>query len=426
MYSLRRFGIKLGLDVIGHLLSGLGNPHLQYSVIHIAGTNGKGSIAATLASILRTSGYRTGLYTSPHLMRFNERICVDGRAVSDAEVVSACRAVQDVTQTDREPTFFEYTTAMALFLFAQRKVDWAIIETGMGGRLDATNLLSPAVSIVSNISLEHQSYLGNTLKEIAFEKAGIVKNDTPVVTGIRQPTAFKVLEETAHRRSAPLFRLGKQFRVRRQKEGRFSYYGLDHCWKGLQTPLQGAFQVDNAAFALAACELLIRKGVTLPIEALRIGLADVRWPGRLEVVGHQPTLLLDGAHNLAAATILGKYLKEHFAGRPITLVVGILDDKPYEKMMAQLLPHCRRVLIAMPRIDRSLNGEILLAIAKRQVQEATIEKSVAAALARALESTDENGVVCVAGSLYVVGEAKEALEEWRRQAPSDNPFFRDT
>ncbi|MBW2513579.1 MAG: bifunctional folylpolyglutamate synthase/dihydrofolate synthase, partial [Deltaproteobacteria bacterium] len=208
MYSLRRFGIKLGLSTIRGILKKLGNPHNHFGCIHVAGTNGKGSIASGIASILNAAGYRTGLYTSPHLISFNERIGIDGRHISNARVVAAYQAVKNVHHGSREPTFFEFATAMALYDFDREGIDWAVIETGMGGRLDATNIVRPAVSVISNLSLEHQDYLGGTLAQIAAEKGGIIKKGIPVVTGVRQPGALSVLNDIAAAKSAPVFRLG--------------------------------------------------------------------------------------------------------------------------------------------------------------------------------------------------------------------------
>lgn len=255
MYGLRRFGIKLGLSTIQNILSRLGNPQRRFSSIHVAGTNGKGSVASFLAAILKASGYKVGLYTSPHLVRFNERICINNQQISDEDVVSAYRAVTDVHHGDRQPTFFEYTTAMALYEFGRQSVDWAVVETGMGGRLDATNVLQPAISIITNVSLEHQGYLGNTLAEIAGEKGGIIKRNTPVVTGVSQPQVISTLEKLASKHSAPIYRFKKDFRARRQADHTFSYFGLDHVWRGVATSLTGSYQVENASLVLAACEI---------------------------------------------------------------------------------------------------------------------------------------------------------------------------
>jgi dihydrofolate synthase/folylpolyglutamate synthase len=409
MYGLRRFGIKLGLSTIQQILSGLGNPQYRFSSIHVAGTNGKGSVASFLAAILRASGYKVGLYTSPHLVRFNERICVNNQQISDENVVSAYRAVTDIHTRDREPTFFEYTTAMALYEFGKQAVDWAVVETGMGGRLDATNVLQPAISIITNVSLEHQGYLGKTLAEIAGEKGGIIKRNTPVVTAVSQPPVISVLESLASELTAPLFRLKKDFRVRRNADHSFSYFGLDHVWRRITTSLTGSHQVENAALVLAACELLIRNDTKISLPHIQTGLDNTRWPGRLEVVSEQPMIILDGAHNLNAAKELAKYLKTELKGRHITLIIGILEDKPYSAILEYLLPACSRVILTSPKIDRALPVDTLYPVAAAIVSDVQRIPDVSEAIAFAARNAKPEEVICVAGSLYVVGEAKAYL-----------------
>jgi dihydrofolate synthase/folylpolyglutamate synthase len=411
MYGLRRFGIKLGLSTIQRILSGLGNPQHRYACIHVAGTNGKGSVASFLAAILKASGCKVGLYTSPHLVRFNERICVDNAQISDENVVSAYRAVTDVHGGDREPTFFEYTTAMALYEFGRQAVDWAVVETGMGGRLDATNVLEPVVSIITNVSLEHQGYLGKTLAEIAGEKGGIIKRNTPVVTAVSQPSAIAVLEKLASALSAPLFRLKKDFRVRRNADGSFSYFGLDHVWRGITTSLTGSHQVENAALVLAACEQLIRGNTDISIAHIQAGLDNTRWPGRLEVISDHPMIILDGAHNLNASKELAKYLKTALKGRRITLIIGILEDKPYAAILGHLLPACSRVILTSPKIDRALPVDTLYPIAAAITADVQKIPDVSRAIAFAVQNAQPDEVICVAGSLYVVGEAKAFLSQ---------------
>lgn len=410
MYSLRRFGIKLGLSTIRRILKGLGNPQDNFSCIHVAGTNGKGSVASALATILNASGYKAGLYTSPHLVRFNERITINNRPISNNNVVEAYKAVKQINHGKREPTFFEFTTAMALYEFSRQNVDWAVIETGMGGRLDATNIIKPALSIITNISVEHREYLGNTIAQIAEEKGGIIKKDTPVITGIKQKQAVSVVKEIAGKKSAPIFRLGDNFRVKRNKSGTFTYFGIENTWRNLQTGLLGNYQVDNAALVVAACEMLNKKKAGIPIESIRKGLANNNWPGRLEVVSANPFVLLDGSHNLIAARNLARYLSDNLSNRNITLVIGILDDKPYSAMLKSLLPVCKRAIITSPKIDRALSPERLLAVAENLISDVTIIPDVSNAVNHAIESARPDDAVCIAGSLYVVGEAKEALE----------------
>jgi dihydrofolate synthase/folylpolyglutamate synthase len=411
MYGFRRFGIKLGLSTIKKILAGLGDPQDTFACIHVAGTNGKGSVASSLASILHRSGYKTGLYTSPHLVRFNERIQVNKRPITNEKVVASYGAVQDAHFGKRDPTFFEFTTAMAFFEFAAQKVDWAVIETGMGGRLDATNIIKPELSIITNISLEHREYLGNTLTQIAGEKAGIIKNRTPLVTGIRQKKAFAEIKRIAAEKKAPLFRLGTDFKVRRNQEQTFSYYGIKNVWHNLQTALPGSYQVDNAALVLAACELIGKNAAAITLKHIQEGLSKNHWPGRLEIVSKNPFIILDGAHNLAAARNLAKFLSTNLAGKAITLVIGILDDKPYKAMLKSLLSPVTRVIVTRAKINRALEPQKLYEAAKNLNPEVTIIPDVGQAIKNAVETTPRHGAICIAGSLYVVGEAKEAFEK---------------
>ena len=411
MYGFRRFGIKLGLSTIKKILTGLDDPQNSFACIHVAGTNGKGSVASSLASILHHSGYKTGLYTSPHLVRFNERIQINNRPISNEKVVASYSAVKDAHFGRRDPTFFEFTTAMALYEFAAQKVDWAIIETGMGGRLDATNIIKPALSIITNISLEHREYLGNTLTQIAAEKAGIIKKRTPLVTGIRQRKAFAEVKRIAAGKKAPLFRLGTDFKVRRNQRQTFSYYGIENVWHNLQTALPGSYQVDNAALVLAACELINKNKTAITLDNIQQGLTKNHWPGRLEIVSQNPFIILDGAHNLAAARNLAKFLSTNLAGKAITLVIGILDDKPYQAMLKSLLPPVTRVILTRAKIDRALEPRKLYEAAKSLNPEVTISPDVGQAIKTAVETTPRHGAICIAGSLYVVGEAKEAFEK---------------
>jgi dihydrofolate synthase/folylpolyglutamate synthase len=409
MYGLRRFGIKLGLTTITNIMKGLGNPQDNFKSIHVAGTNGKGSVASTLAAILHAAGYTVGLYTSPHLICFNERIRINNRQIANNDVVAAYDAVKSVHYGKREPTFFEFATAMALYEFGRRKVDWAVIETGMGGRLDATNTITPELSIITNISLEHRDYLGNTLSQIAREKSGIIKRQTPVVTGVKQPSARMVVKEISNKKSAPLYFYGKDFKVKRRKTGGFSYYGIENVWHNLQPVLPGDHQIDNTALVLASVEMLNRNNASIAAQHIRAGLANTRWPGRLQVVSTNPLVILDGAHNLIAARNLGRYLAKNLGDRKLTMVIGILDDKPYVSMLKSLLCSCDRVILTRAKINRALDPEILYTTANTMVAEASIIADVNRAVAHAIKSARSKEAICIAGSLYVVGEAIQAL-----------------
>jgi dihydrofolate synthase/folylpolyglutamate synthase len=310
---------------------------------------------------------------------------------------------------EREATFFEYSTAMALYTFGRAGVDWAVIETGMGGRLDATNVITPEIAVISNISMEHREYLGRTISAVADEKAGIIKPGIPVVTGARQKSAISRIREQAAAQSAPFYRLGEHFRVRRKPEsGSFTYYGIEHTWPGLQTRLTGNHQVDNAALVLAACELL-QKSHGLDFHAVRRGLKTHQWPGRLEMIETTPPILIDGAHNLMAARHLGTFLKEQMPERKITIVIGILDDKPYASMLRSILPHCHQAIFTRPEIDRSLPAETLEKAARPYIANRDVIADVAEAVSHACRHTAPQDLICIAGSLYVVGEAKQAL-----------------
>jgi dihydrofolate synthase/folylpolyglutamate synthase len=290
-------------------------------------------------------------------------------------------------------------------------VDWAVIETGMGGRLDATNVIRPALSVITNISMEHRLYLGGTVEKIASEKAGIIKDRVPVVTGVKQPSARRVIEAAAGAAQAPVHLLGRDFSCRRNRNrGTFDYRGMDAEVRGLRTGLAGDFQTVNAALVCAACEVLRRSGLEITEESIRRGLAENRWPGRLEKAADRPMVLLDGAHNLAAAKALSDYMKNELAGRRITLVCGVLDDKPFEKILSDLCRGVTRVILTRARIDRALPPETLAPVARRFVSDVTQIGNVAAAVAHAQETTPETDVIVIAGSLYVVGEAKAYLD----------------
>jgi dihydrofolate synthase / folylpolyglutamate synthase len=421
IYQLGRFGIKLELDTIWNILHNLGHPEKQFLTVHVAGTNGKGSTATYIASILQAAGFKTGIYTSPHLVTFNERICVNGQMISDADVVAAYEAVNAADSGDRKATFFEIATAMAFTHFAEQHVEWAVIETGMGGRFDATNIIVPKVCVITNLSIEHTEYLGGTIRALATEKGGIIKENTPVVTGVTQPSGLEVLKQFAREKSAALYQFRHDFFVRKNGgKSTLTYRGLNLHIPDVKMPLPGDHQKENISLALAACELIFdhcakcsQYGKTDPRfrltpELAKKGLAMARWPGRLEIIRQKPLVILDGAHNLKAAQVLGKYLSTALAGKKLTLVIGILDDKPYEAMLKYLLPAAHRVILTRAKIDRSLSPDLLQAAAKKiftgSIQ---VVEDVPEAVNLAISTSSDEDAVCIAGSLYVAGEAKE-------------------
>ena len=415
MYSLRRFGIKLGLSTIKSILSQLNDPQKKFKSIHIAGTNGKGSVGSTIASILIQAGFKTGLYTSPHLIKFNERICINNNIITDDRVVYLHNIVKKINNVDRELTFFEYTTAMAFYEFASQKVDWAVIETGMGGRLDATNVIKPEISIITNISLEHKQYLGNTISKIAFEKAGIIKKNVPVITDTNQKSALKVIENISKNNLTNVYKLGNQIKIRCLNNSNFNYYGINKTWKDLKPILNGNHQYRNAGLALAACDLLDNKNKIFSEDIIKKGLLNVKWPGRLEIVSQNPILILDGAHNIAAIKMLCKFLKDKYSDKNITLVVGVLDDKPYKEIFRELLPVGKRLILTCPKIDRAIDVNLLYDAAKTVITDVKIIPEVSEALNYALKNSSLSDIICVTGSLYVIGEAKSELLQCKDQ-----------
>lgn len=418
IYQLGRFGIKLELETIQNILARLGHPERKYPCVHVAGTNGKGSTATYIAAILQAAGFKTGIYTSPHLVRFNERICINGQMISDADVVSAYEAVNAADIGDRNATFFEIATAMAFYYFAEQQVDWAVIETGMGGRFDATNIIEPAVGVITNLSIEHTQYLGTTIQALATEKGGIIKPFTPLVTSVSQPSGIRTLKQIAKEKNAPMYQYKQDFFVRKTpNKATVTYRGLNFRIPDITPPLPGDHQKENLGMALAACELIFDRHkendsrYQLTCELVKQALAGTRWPGRLEVIQQNPLVILDGAHNLQAARVLARYLSTTLTGRKLTLVVGILDDKPYEAMLKHLLPVAHRVIITRAKIDRSLPTAVLTAAAEKifngQIQ---VIETVSDAVSYAISNTSKQDAVCIAGSLYVAGEAKEKFD----------------
>jgi dihydrofolate synthase/folylpolyglutamate synthase len=414
LYDLQKYGIKFGLSSTANLLERLGNPHLRLKAIHIAGTNGKGSTAAMISSILARAGYRVGLYTSPHLVRFNERFRVNDEDVGDREILDVFRRVRAVVDDREPPTFFEMTTVMALNLFADKRVDWAVLEVGMGGRLDATNVVEPQVTIITNISLEHKEFLGTTIAAIAREKAGIIKPKVPLVTAVTQPAALAVIKVSCAGAGAPCYRVGPRLKVRAQGDRSFTYRGLDWCLPDLRTPLSGRHQLLNAATALGALELLVRQGdCALAPEEIRDGLLSTRWLGRLEWLSRRPPILLDGAHNPAGARVLRRALLEEFTYDRLILVLGIMADKDIGTIVATLAPLAEHVILTRPRYERGAAPEVLLEAAGSLRSRMEVIGTGEAALARASELARPSDLVLVTGSLYFIGEIKEICERQR-------------
>jgi len=409
LYSLQVYGIKFGLSKTANLLKAFGNPHRGPRYVHIAGTNGKGSVAAMVESILRASGLKVGFYSSPHLVRFTERFRINGQEISRgtaAGLVQELRAVMDPAQS---PTFFEVTTAMGLIHFAREKTDISVIEVGMGGRLDATNVIRPAVSVITNISLDHQAFLGKTLTAIAREKAGIIKRGVELVTAAGQRQVLEVFEKTCKEKDAPLWRLGKNIRYRGEANT-ISYYGFERRLKDLELSLPGAYQHRNAALALSVIELLERKGLKVSEEHIREGLKNTVWPGRLQIVSREPLLILDGAHNPGAIRNLSHSIKAGFQYKRLILVLGVMADKDLRNIVGGIVPLADYVLFSRPEYHRAAAPETLMQEALPLGKAGEIYPTLDKALGKAKAMADREDLILVTGSLFTVGETMALLD----------------
>ncbi|HEV8662581.1 MAG TPA: folylpolyglutamate synthase/dihydrofolate synthase family protein [Candidatus Methylomirabilis sp.] len=416
LYGLQRLGIKLGLENIRRLLQALGNPERAFRAVHVGGTNGKGSTAAMLAAVLQAAGLRVGLYTSPHLLDFSERIRVNGKPIGPPAVTSLTaevRAAVEATfahvpdELPSHPTFFEVTTALAFLHFARAGAEWAVVEVGLGGRYDATNVLAPDLTVITNVAVEHQDLLGESLEAIAAEKAGIVKPGIPLVTAATEP-ALTVLRRAAEERGAPLLHVPGAYSWLREAplpDGQvFSLRGPRTDRGSLRISLLGRHQLVNAATAVAAAETLREGGLTLSEEGIREGLSAARWPARLQVVGERPRLLVDGAHNPAACRAVRDFLEEEAPGRRL-LVFGALKDKDWGQMLKILLPAFAAAILCRPPSDRAADPASLVEAARGLCPHVEVVPEVRDALARARALARPEDAILVTGSLFTAGAA---------------------
>jgi len=419
-------GQQWGLETITQVLAGLGNPHLKYPTAIIAGTNGKGSTAAMLASILREAGYRTGLYTSPHLVRVNERIRVNGGQIGDDDFARAFTEVRQVVEGLREqmrlgqlPSFFEFLTATGFHYFAQAGADFVVLEVGMGGRLDATNVTEPRVAVITNIGLDHVDFLGSTLAAIGREKAGVIKSGTPVVSGCEQVEAAEVIRKRCAEQGAELLEAGHFGRLwgLQNLQGHYLFNLRLHAdfFPSLTSPLLGKFQVKNAVAAVTAAWRLSQDGFLITHSAIIKGLQSTAWPGRLEKVLEHPLVLLDGAHNPAAARVLAEFIQEELGGRRLRLVYGSMRDKAIGEISEILFPLAEEVYLTRPQVPRAATAEEILAAARFHPERLVIEPEPCRAVARACQASSHEDAVLVIGSLFLVGAVKKALLEGQLQ-----------
>ncbi len=409
LYGLEKFGMIFGLNQVERILKAIGDPHREIQAIHIGGTNGKGSTAAMIASILQKEGYRVGLYTSPHLIQFNERIKVNGKEIEKEEVAALAEWMREKIEEEgiTPPfTFFDFTTAMALYYFSKRVVDIAILEVGLGGRLDSTNVVDPLLSIITNISKDHETYLGKTLSKIAGEKAGIIKKGRPLITAATQPQVLRLFSKICREKGSRYFRVGKEFRYLWTETGDFHYEGLHRKLWGLHLNLKGFHQVINATTALGAVEVLEDLGYPVSADAMVDGLREVDWPGRLEIVASSPKVVLDGAHNPAGALVLREALEKAFQYQHLILLMGVLKDKAFESILHLLTPLADHIILTKPNNDRAAPPSLLKKALGKNGKRAEIIEDLKEAIERGLSITGQEDLFCITGSLYTVGEAR--------------------
>ncbi|MBC7237720.1 MAG: bifunctional folylpolyglutamate synthase/dihydrofolate synthase [Chloroflexi bacterium] len=398
------------------LLAQLGNPHRAYRSVHIAGTKGKGSTTAMIESILRAAGYKTGMYTSPHLHTFRERIQIEGRLISEEEVSELMESMVPLLEARPEVTVFEIMTALAMWLYARREVDFGVFEVGLGGRLDSTNVLQPEVAVITSISLDHMNVLGNTLSAIAREKAGIIKTGTPVVTSPQKAEAMAVIEATTAERQAPLTAVGRDWQWRflgADLQGqRLAVYRASQAdapeYPELFLPLLGRHQLENACTALAAIEVLRERGIFIPATAIREGLAQTRWPGRMEVLGQGPLVMVDGAHNSDSMQRLLEALPEYLNYRRILALFGAGQTHDYAGMLALLAPQVDGLYACQAPHPKATPTETIAEAAERHGGKVLGRGSVGEMLDAALAEAGPDDLVLITGSLFVVAEARRA------------------
>ena len=409
LYGLEKFGMIFNLTQVERILNAIGDPHKEIQTIHIGGTNGKGSTAAMMGSILQKEGYRVGLYTSPHLTRFTERIKVNGKEIEEEEVAALAGWMRkEIEASGILPpfTFFDFTTAMALHYFKQKLVDLAILEVGLGGRLDSTNVVDPLIAIITNIAKDHEEYLGKSILKIAQEKAGIIKKGRPLITAATQPLVLRLFSKVCQGKESPYFRVGKEFRYVRAEDGDFDYEGLNRKLWGIHLNLKGFHQVINATTALGAMEVLEDLGYRVSTHAMIDGLKEVDWPGRLEMVSSSPRVILDGAHNPAGALVLKESLEKEFQYQNLILLIGIMKDKDIPSMLHLLAPLAHHIIFTKPHTDRAAAPSLLKKALGQNGKKAEIAEDLREAIERGLSLTQEEDLLCITGSLYTVGEAR--------------------
>jgi dihydrofolate synthase/folylpolyglutamate synthase len=423
--NLTKFGINLGLGRMRTLLQRMGEPQAGLRFIHIGGTNGKGSTTAILQAILKQAGFRAGMFTSPHLHDYRERIRINDALISQQDVVKGIARIkpvllQMVDEGMEHPTEFEVCTALGLCYFAEKKPDFVLLEVGLGGEIDSTNVVTPLVSVLTSIGMDHMDYLGKTLTEIAKVKAGIIKPGIPVVTSADKPEALRVIEQSAREKGSALLKVGTEVTWEKARGERnvFSYRGIRHSYDGLALSLLGEHQLTNAATALAVCEVLEELGhLKLEETVIRQGLENVRWPGRLELVPGNPKILLDGAHNVDGMETLIRALYQYKDGllqrKRLWLCLGILQDKEVKKIIDLIAPLADEIIVTKPDSPRAGDWRAVARLAEKYLNPARVHaiEAPAEAVEEGLKRMGPDDLLCVTGSLYMISVVRKHLLE---------------
>ncbi len=414
--SFQQFGIKLGLERIGLLCDKLGNPQDNYKIIHVGGTNGKGSICRFLGSILTSAGYKTGVYTSPHLQRITERFVIGDKEILEEEFIALVEKVKPLVEeikTDGEsPTYFEIVTAMAFQYFREKNVDFAVIEVGLGGRFDATNIVNPILTVITNVSLEHQNVLGNNIEDIAFEKAGIIRKDVPIITGA-EGDALKIIQKKAKENNSEIFIVKDGIWERIFNDLNWQEFLIEGSLKeyAVKTKMLGEFQGKNIATSIASIENLQFNGIYIPEESIFEGIEKTIFSGRMEIIQKNPIIIMDGAHNIAGIEVLTETLKNDFTYSRLILVMGILVDKKISEMVKIITPLVDIVVVTKSTNERACNPLKLKKIIegfgfKKKI---VVKEKINDAIEFAKSIANKDDLICITGSLFTVGEAKDLL-----------------
>ena len=409
LFGLEKFGMVFGLDNIRWLLEIVENPHHFIKTVHIAGTNGKGSTATMLTDILKEGGFRVGKYTSPHLVSFTERITVNEKEITEEEVADITEYIRGrVREKDKNRpfTFFDFTTALAFEYFRREKVDIAVIETGLGGRLDSTNVIVPLLSIITNIAYDHTDQLGSSLAKIAFEKAGIIKQGVPVVTAC-EGISRQIIEDKAKELQCRAYTLNRDFSYEKTGDQRLAYRGISRNFGDVFVNLYGDHQLMNCALALCAAEVLSPLGFFVDDDAILRALSRVTWQGRLEKVKENPLVFLDAAHNPHGIHALSEFIHTHYQDKKKILVFGVMKDKEYEKMLEEIVPAMDTVIFTKPNTERALSPYSMQSC----LDNAIITDNMRNALEKARTEATEKDLILVTGSFYTIGEAKTIINE---------------